>query len=291
MNKKKLVSGGLLVLTFIIGFYIFNLLPLIKVTGDGSIFSPLVRWCSLNYWYCYSDMGDVAIPNFLQSQFFALFLLPIVLPTLFSFLVFKLAKRKEPIAVVLIIPAVILAVVAGYFVLQFVVDRVYRPEIPQQAIPRPTQNTQTQIQTPVNKTFSESEVIASLKTNWQAVQASIPFRPAYHNQAEDAKKIWRTPTAVQFIGKNNILVRFEDDNNAHVAVFNFNGSKFNSSEVFKNQSEFTLSDWQNLINKYGDSSYSVGTYTTGLIRNKQVVSFPDLTKVSENIFVKNYWGN
>lgn len=137
------------------------------------------------------------------------------------------------------------------------------------------------------QTFSESEIIASLKTNWQTVQASIPFRPAYHNQAEDAKKIWRTPTAVQFIGKNNVLVRFEDDDNAHVTVFNFNGSKFTFSEIFKNQNEFTLSDWQNLVNKYGDSSYSVGTYTTGLIRNKQIVSFPDLTKVSENIFVKN----
>lgn len=136
---------------------------------------------------------------------------------------------------------------------------------------------------------SETEILASLKTNWRTVQLSIPFRPAYHNQAENAGKIWRTPTAVQFIGKNNVLVGFEDDNNAHVAVFNFNGSKFTFSEVFKNQSEFTLSDWQNLVNKYGGSSYSVGTYTTGLIRNKQIVSFPDLTKVPENIFVKNYW--
>ena len=158
----------------------------------------------------------------------------------------------------------------------------YHPATTPQPTPSPT---------PVSKTFSESEIIASLKTNWQSIQASVPFRPAYHNQVEDAKKIWRTPTVVQFIGKNNILVRFEDDNNAHVAVFNFNGSKFSFSEVFKNQSEFTLSDWQNLVNKYGNSSYSVGTYTTDLIRNKQIVSFPDLTKVSENIFVKNYWEN
>jgi len=154
--------------------------------------------------------------------------------------------------------------------------------------PTPTNNQNTN-PTPANKTYSESEVLASLKTNWQSVQTAIPFRPSYHNQAENAKQIWRTPEAVQFIGKNNILVRFEDDNNVHVAIFKFDNGKFNLLEVLKNQSEFSLSDWQNLVNKYGDSSYSVSTYTKGLVRNKQIVSFPELTKVSENIFVRNYW--
>ncbi|MDO8676185.1 MAG: hypothetical protein Q7K16_00800 [Candidatus Azambacteria bacterium] len=185
--------------------------------------------------------------------------------------------------IVLIAVIVILVGAVGYFAF------VKKSEpIAQQPTPTPTPNTQIQTPTPV-KTFSESEIIASLKTNWQSIQASVPFRPAYHNQVEDAKKIWSNPNAVQFIGKNNVLVRFEDDNNAHVAVFNFNGGKFNFSEVFKNQSEFTLSDWQNLVKKYGDTSYSVSTYTGDLVRNKQIVSFPDLTKVSENIFVKNYW--
>ena len=140
-----------------------------------------------------------------------------------------------------------------------------------------------------NQTFSESEILASLETNWQSTQTLITFRPSYHNQAEDAKKVWRNPSAIQFIGKNNVLVRFEDDNDVHVAVFNFNGSKFNLLEVFKNRGEFTLLDWQSLVNKYGDTSYSVSTYTKDIVRNKQIVIFPDLTKVSENIFVKKYW--
>ena len=184
--------------------------------------------------------------------------------------------------IVLIVLVVVLAGAAGYFA--FI--KKFEPVVEQQT-PTPTTNTQTP--TPASKTVSESEFIASLKTNWQTVQTSIPFRPAYHNQAEDTKKIWRTSTALQFIGKNNVLVRFEDDNNTHVAVFNFNGSKFTFSEIFRNQSEFTLSDWENLFNKYGDPSYIIGTYTTDLIRNKQIVNFTDLTKVSENTFVKNYW--
>jgi len=150
-----------------------------------------------------------------------------------------------------------------------------------------TEATTTAATAPVN--FSESEILTSLKTNWQTIQTLIPFRPAYHNQIENAKKIWRTPDTAQFIEKNNVLVRFGDDNNVHVAVFNFNGSKFNLLEVFKNQAEFTLFDWQNLVHKYGSSSYSVSTYTVDLVRNGQIVSFQDLTKVSENVFIKNYW--
>ena len=184
--------------------------------------------------------------------------------------------------IVLIAVIVVLIGAVGYFAF------VKKSEpIAEQPAPTPATNTQTP--TPANKTFSESEVIASLKTNWQTVQTSISFRPSFHNQAEDAKKVWRTPSAIQFIGKNNVLVRFEDDNNVHVAVFKFDNGKFSLLEVFKNQAEFSLSDWQNLVNKYGDSSYSVSTYTTGLVRNKQIVSFTELTKVSENIFVKNYW--
>ena len=141
------------------------------------------------------------------------------------------------------------------------------------------------------QTDAESEVLAKLKIDWQSAQTLIPFRPSYHNQAEDAKGVWRSPNAAQFIGENNILVRFEDDNNTHVAVFGFGDNGFSLLEIFKNQGEFTLSGWQNLVSKHGDASYSVSTYTTGLVKDGQIVGFPELTKVSENIFVENYWEN
>lgn len=140
-----------------------------------------------------------------------------------------------------------------------------------------------------NNNFSELEILANLKTNWQAAQTSIAFRPAYHNQTEDAKKIWRLPSAVQFIGKNSIIVRFEDDTNVHVAVLNFDGGKFNLLETLRNKNDFTFSGWQNLVNTYGSPSYTVSTYATNLVKNGQIVNFLDLTKVSENIFVKEYW--
>ena len=137
--------------------------------------------------------------------------------------------------------------------------------------------------------YSESKILAGLKTDWQTVQTLIPFRPTYHNQAENAAKIWRTPFAVQFIGKNNALVRFEDDNNVHIVLVNSDDGKFNLLETFQNQGEFALSDWQNLISKHGATSYPVSTYTVDLVRNGELVSFQDLTKVPENVFLKNYW--
>ena len=142
-----------------------------------------------------------------------------------------------------------------------------------------------------NEISSEATILAMLESDWQSVQAPFPFRPTYDDQVENVSAIWHSPSGVQFIGNNNILVTFEDDNNANVAVFYFNNNKFNLSELFRNQGDFELSDWQNLVEKYGDPSYTAITYTKGIIRDAQIVSFPVLTEVTENIFVKDYWQN
>lgn len=147
--------------------------------------------------------------------------------------------------------------------------------------------TSAQTSASVNKT-SESEVIASLKTNWRAVQDLIPFQPGVYYQSGVPVSSWWF-SDVQFIGENTILVGFTDDNNPHVAVLKFDNGKFSLLKVFENQGDFFLPDWQNLVDQYGDNSYPVSTYTRGLLRNKQIVSFDELTKVPENIFVQKYW--
>ena len=136
--------------------------------------------------------------------------------------------------------------------------------------------------------YSEPGTIANLKVDWQSVQALIPFRPVYNNSAQNVAGIWQTPYIVQFIGKGNIILEIEDDNNPYVVILHSDQSQFTLLESFKNQHNFTLSDYQNLLNKYGDSSYSVSTYSIGIMRNGQFVSFQDLTKVSDNLFLKGY---
>ena len=135
-----------------------------------------------------------------------------------------------------------------------------------------------------NNVITETEILASLKTNWQIIQTSISFRPTHPGTTA-----WLSPYSVQFIGNNNLFVSFEDGYSVGMAVLNFTNGQFKILETFKNQGEFPLVDWQNLVKKYGDASYSISTYTVSLMRNNEIVSFQELTKVPENVFVKDYF--
>ncbi len=139
------------------------------------------------------------------------------------------------------------------------------------------------IDTLVSTQYSESETITTLQNNWGVIQDLVPVRPGHPGTL-----VWGKPVAVQFIGKNNILAVFEDGYNPCISVINFEKGEFKILETFKNQGDFAQSDWQNLVKKYGDTSYSVATYSIGVIRNKEYVGFEKLTKVTENVLVKNY---
>lgn len=137
-----------------------------------------------------------------------------------------------------------------------------------------------------NQLISEDKILKSLKVNWPSIQAFIPFRPSHPGTT-----MWSSPETVQFIG-SSILVRFEDGYNPGIAVLSFDdNNNFKILETFKNQSDFIFSDWLALLNKYGSSSYPLSTYTMSLLRNKQIVSFQNLTNVPENVLVKNYSEN
>ena len=137
---------------------------------------------------------------------------------------------------------------------------------------------------PTSKIYSESEILTSLKNNWTSVQASLPFRPGWPPGAQ----IWFSSGSVQFVGKNSLLVGFEDGHTSHLVILNFNNDEFKILEILKNQSSFSLSDWNKLVSKYGDPSYVVSSYSVNAIKDNKIISFPDLTKVSENVFVRNY---
>ncbi len=96
MKKLKLYSlaFGL----YIFAFFILNLLPLPSFVAQGFSLDPsLTMHCSLNFWYCYSDFGGTVphFPKILESPLFSLFILPIFLPLLFSFVILKQLNRKN----------------------------------------------------------------------------------------------------------------------------------------------------------------------------------------------------
>src|ERR1035437_6044988 len=112
------------------------------------------------------------------------------------------------------------------------------------------EQTQTTTTTTSSDTFPENEILASLKTNWTATQTLISFRPSHPGTTA-----WLSPDSVQFIGENNLLVRFEDGYNPGIAVLNFQGNTFKILETFKNQAEFMLTAWPNIVTKYGTYCY------------------------------------
>lgn len=142
-----------------------------------------------------------------------------------------------------------------------------------------------------NGSAESIDLVSLIQTQWSSTQEKFSIRPTFHNQQLNEEGIWRGPTALQVIGEKNILARFEDDNNVHIVVLGFENGSFKILELFENQSDFVSSDWQRVMSEYGDSSYSVRTYTIDVVRNGEIVSFGKLTLVPENIFVRNYWEN
>lgn len=134
-----------------------------------------------------------------------------------------------------------------------------------------------------------SGLLAYLETSWSATEVNLPFRPTYHDPAK--AKIWGLPTAVQFIGNGVLLARIEDDNDVQVAILRLNGDHFTIAEIIRSTGSFIASAWQALVTKYGADTYPITTYTIDLVRDGQIVSFPRLTLVPENVFDLNYFNS
>ncbi len=96
MNWKKI---GLTFVTFLILFAIFNLTPMIPTKyniEEGSNFMdhPGSRLCPLNYALCISSIVGDNFPNFLKDSIFILFIFPILLPILFTILIYAKIIKK-----------------------------------------------------------------------------------------------------------------------------------------------------------------------------------------------------
>ena len=157
------------------------------------------------------------------------------------------------------------------------------------AIARPTFDILWQeIKDFFQKSTLKDEMV-NLQNDWQSIQTLVPFRPVYDNKEENAKGVWRFPDKVQFIGNQRMFVQFGDDGNTHIVLFKFSSNKFSLEKVFKSTTTFSLSEWQDFVGQYGNKNYEITTYSTSVIRNGQNLNFyPVLTKVPENVFVKNY---
>jgi hypothetical protein len=141
-----------------------------------------------------------------------------------------------------------------------------------------TPGTGTAVQT---EETNVTRLIQEIEGKWATLGAplttSLGFSPANGQWFLDA---------AQAIGRDNLLVQFEDGHSVHVAVVHYENNSFRVLKTYPNQGSFAPSTWNQILGEYGSSGYPVVTFSRNSIQNGQIVSYPALTQVPENVFVK-----
>ncbi|MBI1934825.1 hypothetical protein HYS31_00135 [Candidatus Woesearchaeota archaeon] len=87
MKFDKLKKVGIVIGLFVFIWAVLNLVPIGKFKISNPF--PIERYCTLNYFYCYSDIGEVeGYPNFLGNPII-ITLITIILPAILTFFVYK----------------------------------------------------------------------------------------------------------------------------------------------------------------------------------------------------------
>ncbi len=115
----------------------------------------------------------------------------------------------------------------------------------------------------------EQNTIRALQRQWEAVSAQIPFSPS--------NRQWTLDT-VQFIGRQRMLIQFEDGHEVHAAIVDYRDSAYKIAKAFKSEPDFTRLKWRDLVKKFGSPRYLISTYTYDSAARR-------FTKSSTNVFV------
>lgn len=152
---------------------------------------------------------------------------------------------------------------------------------PQIEIIGPDSNNQTSSAS-ISYSQLNTEIMANIIKNWSEIQKTISEKPTL------GSKSWGTPQSFQFIGNDRLLAEFEDGHIALVAVFDYKDPKKPILIKTLENYPFLKANWDKIVKEYGNSLSSIHTYTKSIVRGKNIITFSDLTEVTENIFVKDY---
>jgi hypothetical protein len=174
----------------------------------------------------------------------------------------------------LIVVIVILVCAVGYFAFVKKSEPVAQQPIPAQTnTPAPTP-TPTAFQVP-----SEDILIKKLLTSWVAIQSKFSSKAGESGT-------YNQPSKIQFIAKDTFFVYYDDGLVDHISILQFKNGTFVELKNVGVMSNMPLNEWQALVKTYGDQNFSDSNYTTDILRNGKQVSYTELTKVPENVFVK-----
>lgn len=132
---------------------------------------------------------------------------------------------------------------------------------------------------------SRIEIINEFEKQWNEFEKDILIRPVLGSTT------WQSPDYYQFIGKNRVLIAFEDGHIIIMAIIEYNCVEgfsliedgINQPHGFPFDNSF---DWKEVINNYGDEEYPTYTYVKSMIIEGDFIEFDEWTEVEEDIFVR-----
>lgn len=141
-----------------------------------------------------------------------------------------------------------------------------------------TRENQNSIEAP-SSVPDESKILSHLLISWLTTQSKFSVKAGEGG-------IYNGPTKVQFISNDTMFVYYDDGLVDHISVLRYGNSVFVELKNIGVMSAMSLTEWQALVKIYGNQNFTPSNYTTGISRNGKYVEYEELTKVSENIFVK-----
>lgn len=137
----------------------------------------------------------------------------------------------------------------------------------------------------VNSVPDNQKILNGLVNDWKKIAPSVlPGFP------DPSKAFYGYPYTIQFIGKNSIVIAYQDDFNPLFAVLGYDSSRQQFSYLDGlRSSPFAVNEtlWNTWRKKYGDISFSPQTFQFSSTRTGDVVYSSDWKLVAKNPFTSN----
>ncbi|MDO8569355.1 MAG: hypothetical protein Q7R89_01035 [bacterium] len=187
-------------------------------------------------------------------------------------------NNQKGFANIVLIVVIVMVVVGavGYFAFVKKSEPIVQQPTPTQTnTPAPTPTpTPTASQVP-----NEDTLIKQLLASWVTIQSKFSSKAGESGT-------YNQPSKVQFIAKDTFLVYYDDGLVDHISILQFKNGTFVELKNVGVMSTMPINEWQALVKTYGDQNFSISNYTTDILRNGKQVSYTELTKVPENVFVR-----
>jgi hypothetical protein len=145
------------------------------------------------------------------------------------------------------------------------------------------QGNSSQNQVPQSISVNESTMIEKLVSKWKTIGPGVlPGLPPL------SQAFYGYPHTIQFIGKNRIIISYENDFNPLFAVLNYDSNQQLFSYLDGHGApDFAVNEtlWNTWRNKYGDISYAPRTYQFSSTRTGDIVYSSDWKLIPNNPFI------